>query len=69
MRKNLIKMRKEKGYTQRSISEELGITLRHYKSLEAGTSKGSVGVWEKLRDLLGAKCIDDLLEQVEDLCK
>lgn len=63
LRNNLIKLRKEKGYTQESIAKELGITPRQYQYLEAGTSYGSVSVWENLRDILGAENIDILLVQ------
>lgn len=62
MRKKLKNARKEKGYTQEEMAKYLNITLRHYQSLEAGTSEGSVGVWKRLREKLEAKSIDDLLE-------
>lgn len=63
MRTNLINERKDKKLTQAEVAKMLGITTRHYISLEAGTSKGSVTVWERLRDLFH-KPIDYLLEQV-----
>lgn len=63
MRKNLIKARKNKSYTQESLAIQIGITTRHYKALEAGTSDGSMKVWCKLKQLLHAKSIDWLLEQ------
>lgn len=66
MRKNLIKARKKAKYTQFELSNKLGITERHYQNLEAGTSKGSVDVWEKLKFILHAKSIDWLLEQSDD---
>lgn len=66
MRLNLINARKKQGYTQFELSNELGITERQYQRLEAGTSKGSVTVWENLKQLLHAKTIDYLLEQVDD---
>lgn len=64
MRTNLLNARKSLGYTQQEISENLGITKRQYQSLEAGTSDGSVKVWQQLKQILHAKSIDYLLEQV-----
>ena len=66
MRENLIKARKKYHYTQETIASKLGITTRHYRTLEAGTSKGSVDVWEKLKVILRAKSIDWLLEQSDE---
>lgn len=63
MRENLKKARIKQGYTQIELSEKVGITMRHYQALEAGTSKGSVDVWEELKITLHAKSIDWLLEQ------
>lgn len=61
-RQNLISARIEKELTQVEIAKLLGVSERHYKSLEAGTSDGSVKVWEKLKEITG-KSIDFLLEQ------
>ena len=66
-RENLIKARKKYNYTQETISEKLGITSRQYQRLEAGTTKGSVDVWEKLKVILRAKSIDWLLEQSDKI--
>lgn len=55
----------KKGLTQVDIANELGITVRQFNRLEAGTSNGSVKVWQHLKELLGAKSIDYLLEQIE----
>lgn len=63
-RQNLIDERKRKQLTQAEAAEIVGITTRHYNSLEAGTSDGSVKVWERLKDLFG-KPIDYLLKQAE----
>lgn len=62
-RTNLINLRKEQGYTQLELAKKAGITDKHYQSLEAGTSKGSVDVWEKLKLILRAESIDWLLMQ------
>lgn len=66
MRENLFNARKTIGYTQKEISENLGITKRQYQRLEAGTCDGSVKVWQQLKQILHAKSIDYLLEQVAE---
>ena len=66
MRNNLIKARKTEGYTQTELSQKIGVTPNHYQRLEAGTSDGSVKVWNRLKTLLGAETIDYLLEQEAD---
>nr|DAS18888.1 MAG TPA: helix-turn-helix domain protein [Caudoviricetes sp.] len=62
-RLNLISARKNKQYTQTELASKLNITERQYQRLEAGTSKGSVDVWEKLKLILRAESIDWLLKQ------
>ena len=47
------------------MAKNLGVTTRQYNRLEAGTSDGSIKVWQRLKDLLKAKSIDFLLEQDE----
>lgn len=53
LRENLKKARNEKGLTQKQVAEYLGITLRGYQFIESGGRKGSVGIWDKLEDILG----------------
>lgn len=61
MRKNLIAKREQEKLTQAETAKATGITTRQYQSLEAGTSDGSVKVWQKLKDLFNTS-IDTLLE-------
>lgn len=61
MRKNLIAKREQKKLTQAETAKAIGITTRQYINLEAGTSDGSVKVWQKLKDLFKTS-IDTLLE-------
>ena len=63
IRKNLISARKSAEYTQVELAKKLGITDRQYRSLETGTSNGSIKVWEKLKSVLHVESIDFLLEQ------
>lgn len=63
MRVNLKQLRYAKRLRQRDVAERAGITTRYYKSLENGSVNGSICVWEKLRDILGAESIDYLLVQ------
>ncbi len=63
-RQNLIDERKIKQLTQAEVAKIIGKTTRQYQALEAGTSDGSIKVWERLKDLFG-KTIDYLLEQAE----
>ena len=52
MRKNLQEARKGKGLTQQAVADHLGISLRYYKMIEAGTVIGAVELWDSLEDLL-----------------
>lgn len=61
MRKNLIAKREQNKLTQAKTAKTIGITTRQYQALEAGTSDGSVKVWQKLKDLFKTS-IDTLLE-------
>ena len=63
MRENLIRLRKRKKLTQADVAKAIHITVRQYSRLEAGTSDGSIKTWKALKELLGAKNIDYLLEQ------
>ena len=51
MRKNLKEARVKAGMTQQQLADRLGVGLRYYKMIEAGTSIGSVGIWDKLEDI------------------
>ena len=61
MRKNLIAKREQNKLTQAETAKAIGISTRQYINLEAGTSDGSVKVWQKLKDLFKTS-IDTLLE-------
>lgn len=65
MRHNLINARQKKGIIQSKMASVLGISHRHYARLEAGTSNGSVEIWQELKRITGCS-IDYLLEQEVD---
>lgn len=51
MRENLKKARQKAGMTQQQMADKLGISLRHYKYIEAGTVVGKIEIWDMLEDL------------------
>lgn len=53
MRHNLKKARVDAGLTQQQVADKLGISLRHYKFIEAGKTVGRVELWDALEDLFG----------------
>lgn len=68
MRNNLVYERKGERFTQLELAKKLNVSVRQYGRLEAGTSAGSLKVWQKLVELFG-KPIDYLLEQEVDKAK
>ncbi len=62
LQNNLKTERKKADLTQTEVAKHLGITVRQYQAIEAGTSDGSIKVWRKLSELFH-KPIDYLLEQ------
>ena len=65
MRENLINARKKEKLTQTEVAHKLGVSDRHYRTLEAGTSDGSVRVWQELSRLFG-KTINHLLTNAKE---
>lgn len=66
MRGNLRRLRKRKKLTQAEVAKAVSLTVRQYNRLETGTSDGTIKTWMALRDLLGSKSIDYMLEKTED---
>lgn len=52
MRVLLQNARKEKGLTQQQVADQIGISLRYYKQIEAGQRTGDFEIWDNLEDLL-----------------
>lgn len=67
MRENLIRLRKKRKLSQAEVATAIQITVRQYSRLERGSSDGSIKTWIALKELLGAECIDYLLEQTGDV--
>ena len=51
MRSKLKQARLDKGMTQQQVADYLGISLRYYCHIEAGTRTGDYQVWDDLEDL------------------
>lgn len=52
-RDNLKHARRDAGMTQQQVADAVGVTLRYYQSLEAGSYMGGIPVWDALEDLFG----------------
>ena len=53
MRKNLKEARQGAGMTQQQMADKLGISLRYYQNIEAGTRTGDFSLWDALEDITG----------------
>lgn len=53
MEKWLLAYRKEKGYTQKNISETVGIDRTHYAKIESGQRRPSPEIAKKIAKALG----------------
>lgn len=51
MRKNLQAARQKAGLTQQAMADKLGVGLRQYQRIEAGTSYGTFEMWDALEDM------------------
>ncbi len=53
MREKLKAARKAKGLTQQAMADKLGISLRYYQQIEAGSRTGDFVIWDTLEDITG----------------
>ena len=53
MRENLKAARMAAGLTQQAMADKLGISLRYYQQIEAGSRTGDFEIWDNLEDLTG----------------
>ncbi len=51
--KNLAKLRKRRGFTQEKTAEKIGISLKYYQALEAGTKAPTFRTLCKVKGALG----------------
>ena len=66
MRLRLIQERKTHKMTQEEAANFLDITTRHYRQLEAGSSDGSVKIWEQLSHRFNVSINELLAQDVDD---
>ncbi len=52
-RRNLKEARKAAGMTQQQMAENVGIRLRYYQNIEAGSRTGDFEIWDALEDITG----------------
>ena len=52
-RETLKNARQAAGMTQQQIADLLGISLRYYQNIEAGTRTGDFVLWDTLEDITG----------------
>lgn len=43
--------RRAAGMTQQAVADRLGISLRYYCHIEAGTRNGDFEIWDELEDM------------------
>lgn len=53
MRKILKEARVAAGLTQQQMADKLGVSLRYYKQIEAGSRTGDFTIWDTLEDITG----------------
>lgn len=46
-------VRQVAGMTQQQVADRLGVSLRYYAHIEAGTRGGDFELWDQLEDLFG----------------
>jgi len=64
MRKNLKEARQKAGMTQQQMADELGISLRYYQNIEAGSRTGDFTLWDTLEDITGIH--QRILREIEE---
>ena len=65
MRKKLEKIRKDLGYTQETLAQEIGVKKVTYNHLETGRRDGSIKTWLKIKKALGLTS-EELVEVIEE---
>lgn len=63
-RENLKRARKEAGMTQQAVADELGVSIRYYRMIEANERTGDFEIWDALEDMFGVH--QRVLREVSD---
>ena len=64
--------RQQAGMTQQQVADLLGISLRYYQNIEAGTRTGDFVLWDTLEDITGIhqrklrECAENHLDQEDN---
>ena len=53
VRRNIVKIRQEKGYTQERLAYESGISKGYLSEIESGKKSPTIRILEKLAETLG----------------
>ena len=61
----LKRIRKERGFTQQQLADELGLHLKSYQRYEYGTRRLNIYMLLKIADILGVKA-SELLEEPDN---
>lgn len=69
-RDNLKQARKQAGMTQQQVADRLGISLRNYQKIEAGTVLGRIEYWDALEDLfrINQRTLREVSQQAREDC-
>ena len=62
----LKRIRKERGFTQQQLADELGLHLKSYQRYECGTRRPNIYMLLKIADILGVKASELLEEEDKD---
>lgn len=61
----LKRIRKERGFTQQQLADELGMHIKSYQRYECGTRRPNIYILLKIADILGVKA-SELLEEPDE---
>lgn len=65
----LKRIRKERGFTQQQLADELGLHLKSYQRYECGTRRPNIYMLLKIAEILGANASELLDEQSKKINK
>lgn len=61
----LKRIRKERGFTQQQLADELELHIKSYQRYECGTRRPNIYMLLKIADILGVKA-SELLDETDD---